>query len=91
MLDMVVPVAIIAIIVLAALGGAAVGYRLSRASRSKRRGGLVGVIVALVSPILHGLAPIVWAGLAGSLAAYLAGRLAVRRGDGGDRRDAVHG
>ncbi len=84
MLDIVIPTAIIVTMVTAAVGGAGIGYGLSHDSRSKRwRGLVVGVIAALVSPVLHGLAPIVWAGLAGSLVAYVAGRLAVSRGNGG--------
>ncbi len=84
MLDIVIPTAIIVTMVTAAVGGAGIGYGLRRESRSKRRWGLVvGVIVAVVSPVLHGLAPIVWAGLVGSLVAYVAGRFAV---SGGSRR-----
>ncbi len=93
MLDIVIPAAIIVMVVMGALGGAGIGYWLSRESRTKRRRGVVaGIMAALVSPVLHGLAPIVWAGLAGSLVAYLAGRLAVSRGNGGyDGRDAGRG
>lgn len=67
-------VGVVSMLTIAGLG-AMTGYRLSHASRSERRRGLIVVLVlAIFSPVLHGAAIFVWAGLVGGVGAYIVGR-----------------
>lgn len=74
--DVVIPALIIsAVLAVGAATGGVVGMWLSRQSRTQRRRGLaVASVIAVISPILHSAALIVWAGLFGTLAAYVVGR-----------------
>ncbi len=77
--DVVIPLGIYALFIVAAIAGAGLGYVLSGASRQDRRLALIlGLVAAVVSPILHSLAPAVWAALLGALAGYARGRFSRR-------------
>lgn len=80
MLEIIISAIFIALLLAAALGGGVTGYALSRASRSARWLALIiGLLAAVASPILHALAPIVWAPLLGALTGYVAGRFTFSR------------
>ncbi len=83
--DVVIPLGIYALLFVAVIAGAGVGYVLSGESRGDRRLALIiGLLAAVVSPILHSLAPIVWAALLGALAGYARGRSSRRTERGSD-------